>query len=418
MRVLVISDGTWGDVSPFLTVARDLVRECGHEVLAIVNPSFGDAAEELGLSHINAGQCWDTHDATADPAIMRPGFGTIRVLRRYLVPEIPDWVRATREALETFRPDVAFVHHLSWGPLWAAHRADVRVRAGFLAPLSLFSSVDPGHAIPSVRWTPPCALTRINFRLMRMILRWLLDRPARDAWRRAELPPPRDLLFLAREITRAPLGLWSPAFRGPAADDPPGLRICGYAFPDEGDPEAPLDDGLEAFLDAGDPPVVVTLGTSARQVGLDLYQEAARACRLAHRRGILLMGSPASTPEPLPDGVRAFDHAPHGKLMARACAIVHHGGAGTTAQALRSGRPAIIIPFGHDQFDNAYRSERLAGSRVLRRSRARAERVAAALVELLADETLLARAGAVGEQVAAERGSLAAARAIEELTAD
>ena len=110
--------------------------------------------------------------------------------------------------------------------------------------------------------------------------------------------------------------------------------------------------------------------------------------------------------------VRAFDHARHGKLMARACAIAHHGGAGTTAQALRSGRPAIIIPFGHGQFASAYRSERLAGSR------ARAERVAAALVELLADETLLARAGAVGEHVGAERGSLAAARAIEELAVD
>jgi UDP:flavonoid glycosyltransferase YjiC (YdhE family) len=418
MRVLIASDGTWGDVSPFLTVARDLVRERGHEVLAIVNPIYADAAEALGLSHLSAGERWDSDDVTIDAKIMRPAFGTIRVLRRHLAPQIPAWVRATRVALETFRPDAALVHHLSWGPLWAAHRAKLPVAAGLLAPLVLFSAADPGHAIPGVRWTPPSGPTRISYWFTRAVFRWLVDRPARDAWRRAELPPPRDLLFLSLEIARVLLALWSPRFRGPADDDPPGLRICGYSFPDEGESDAPLDDELEAFLAAGDPPVVITLGTSARQIGLDLYREAARACRLAGRRGILLTGSPANTPEPLPEGVRAFDDAPHGKLMARACAIVHHGGAGTTAQALRSGHPALIVPFAHDQFDNAHRAEHLAGSRVLRRSRARAEPIAAAIAGMLADESLLARARTVGERVAAERGSLAAARAIEELLVD
>jgi UDP:flavonoid glycosyltransferase YjiC (YdhE family) len=353
-----------------------------------------------------------------DPEIMRPGFGTIHLLRRYVAPQIPAWVRATREALEAFRPDAAFVHHLSWGALSVVHCGSVPLAAGFLAPLSLFSAADPGHAIPGLRWTPPSAPTRIGFWLMRSALRWLLDRPVRDAWHRAELPPVRDLLFLAQEIAQLSLALWPPAFRGPAGDDPPGLRICGYAFPDEGDPDAPLDDELEAFLAAGDPPVVVTLGTSAREVGLDLYREAARACRLAGRRGILLTGSPENTPADLPEGVRCFDHAPHGKLMPRACAVLHHGGAGTTAQALRSGRPGIIVPFGHDQFDNAHRAERLGGSRVLRRSRARAHTLATVLTELLADEALLARARAVGEHVGAERGTLAAARAISELAGD
>jgi UDP:flavonoid glycosyltransferase YjiC (YdhE family) len=398
MRVLVVSDGTWGDVGPFLAVARDLARERGHEVLAIVNPIFGSAAEELGVPYLSAGEPWDALLPTFDAKIMRPGVGTIRVLRHYLVPQIPDWVRAAREALEAFHPDAALVHHLAWGPLWSANRAGVPVAAGFLAPMSLFSAIDPGLAFPGVRWTPPSGIARIYFRLLRAAFRLLLDRPARDAWRRAELPPAHDLLFLARETARISLGLWSPTLRAR-------------------DPDTPLNDELETFLAAGDPPVVVTLGTSVREIGLDLYREAARACQLAGRRGILLTGSPANTPLSLPEGVRAFDDAPHGRLMRRACAIVHHGGAGTTAQALRAGRPALIVPFGHDQFDNSHRAERLGVARVLRRSRARAGPLAAAIGRLLEDETLLARARAVGERIAAERGCLVAARAIEELAA-
>ena len=65
MRALIASDGTWGDVGPLLTVARDLARECGHEVLAIVNPVFADAAEQLGLSYLTAGESWWYSFATA-----------------------------------------------------------------------------------------------------------------------------------------------------------------------------------------------------------------------------------------------------------------------------------------------------------------------------------------------------------------
>jgi UDP:flavonoid glycosyltransferase YjiC (YdhE family) len=105
VRVLVVSDGTWGNVSPFLAIARDLAGDRGHEVLTIVNPVFADAAGQLGLSHRTAGEPWGILDAAEAVKVMRPGIGTIRVLRRHFVPQIPAWIRATQEALESFRPD-------------------------------------------------------------------------------------------------------------------------------------------------------------------------------------------------------------------------------------------------------------------------------------------------------------------------
>src|SRR5262245_63603702 len=207
------------------------------------------------------------------------------------------------------------------------------------------------------------------------------------------------------------LGLWSRRLRGPARDDPPGMTICGAAFPVEPDS---LDPELESFLQAGDPPVVVTLGTSAREMGWPLYEAAADACAQLGRRAVLLFRS-RSRPEHLPDGVVALASAPHGRLLSRACALVHHAGAGTGAQALRSDRPAVIVPFGHDQIDNALRAERLGVARVVPRKRASVDRLARSLEFVLADERILATAREVGESVGREQGASVAADQLERL---
>ena len=111
----------------------------------------------------------------------------------------------------------------------------------------------------------------------------------------------------------------------------------------------------------------------------------------------------------------AVDEAPHGRLMPRACATVHHGGAGTLAQALRSGRPAVIVPFGHDQADNAYRAERIGAARVVRRGRATPARLAGALEAVLAQRPVLDTAERIGAHVRAEDGAMVAAEQVESL---
>jgi hypothetical protein len=368
--------------------------------------------ERQGLEVERVGIPWEERLEGLDPAdFMKPISGTLLVLQEFLIPEIAKWAMAMSRAIDDFRPDAALVHHLAWGPLRALSEREVPMAAAFLAPSVLMSADDPGRLTMSLP-PPPRWVMRAGRPILRAVFRRLL-RGAEPELEAAGYAPPRDLYFYAHEASRIALGLWSRRLRGPARDDPPGLVICGAAFPLEPDP---LDPELESFLQAGDPPVVVTLGTSAREMGRPLYQDAADACARGGRRAVLLTGT-ANRPERLPDGVVAFESAPHGRLLPRACAVVHHAGAGTGAQVLRSGRPAVIVPFGHDQIDNAFRAERLGVARVVPRRRASAHRLSRSLARVLGDEHVLAAAREVGDFVGREQGASVAADLVERLPA-
>ncbi|MDY6984229.1 MAG: glycosyltransferase, partial [Pseudomonadota bacterium] len=159
------------------------------------------------------------------------------------------------------------------------------------------------------------------------------------------------------------------------------------------------------FLDAGDAPLVFTLGSAAVHVAGDFYRESVEAARLLGRRAILLTGTEAQMPDDLPDGIVAFPYAPFGALFPRATAIVHQGGVGTTGQALCAGVPTLIVPFSHDQPDNAARTVRLGTGRTLARAEYKAPRVAQELATLLHDEACASHAEAVGKIVRAEHGA-------------
>ncbi|WP_051038991.1 glycosyltransferase [Chamaesiphon minutus] len=108
----------------------------------------------------------------------------------------------------------------------------------------------------------------------------------------------------------------------------------------------------------------------------------------------------------------AIDYAPYSQLFARAAAIVHQGGIGTTAQGLRSGRPTLIMPYSHDQPDNAARAERLGGSRTIARENYTIDRAVKELSALLANPSYAAKAAEVGRIVSAEDGVSLAYEAI------
>jgi UDP:flavonoid glycosyltransferase YjiC (YdhE family) len=197
----------------------------------------------------------------------------------------------------------------------------------------------------------------------------------------------------------------------PRPDWPPQTVVTGYAFYDGDEPA--LSDELRGFLDAGEEPLVFTLGSAAVFDPGQFFVESAKAARALRRRAVLLVGP---EPGPLPPGgadIGVFPYAPFSKLFPRAAAIVHQGGSGTTAQAMRAGRPMVIVPYAHDQPDNALRVSKLGISRTVRRRDYSAGSVRRALEQLFDDPLVPERSAAVRERLLHEDGGRTAVDAIE-----
>jgi UDP:flavonoid glycosyltransferase YjiC (YdhE family) len=193
------------------------------------------------------------------------------------------------------------------------------------------------------------------------------------------------------------LALFSQLLASPQKDWPANTVLTGFPFYDRrGEPEG-LSADLEAFLSAGPAPIVFTLGSSAVMDAGAFYSESAEAAKRLGMRAVLLVGrDPRNRPAVVPEGVSVFEYAPFSLLLPRAVVTVHQGGVGTTGQAMRSGRPMLVVPFAFDQPDNATRVTRLGVARTLARHRYTAANVAREIKALLSDPHYNTRAEEVG----------------------
>src|SRR5262249_35036708 len=153
---------------------------------------------------------------------------------------------------------------------------------------------------------------------------------------------------------------------------------------------------------------------SAMQQGLRFFTEAAAACQKLGRRGILLSRWPQNVPPALPAGVRHFAYVPFSELLPHAAALVHHGGIGTTSQALAAGVPQLITPLASDQHDNADRLRRLGIADALEPKRLTAGTAAEKLRGLLDSRDVATRCREVAARIEPGRGIEKACDVIEE----
>ena len=192
------------------------------------------------------------------------------------------------------------------------------------------------------------------------------------------------------------IGLFPDWYAAPQPDWPAQAKLTQFPLYDERGLQG-LAPELSAFLAAGPPPVAFTFGSAMTQARPQL-EASAEACRIAGLRGLLLTRHLAQVPANLPEGVRHFDYAPFSELLPHCAALVHHGGIGTTAQALAAGAPQLVMPLAHDQHDNASRVRRLGAGAEIAVKQYRAKNVANALRNLLADPGLPARCRGVAER--------------------
>jgi UDP:flavonoid glycosyltransferase YjiC (YdhE family) len=347
--------------------------------------------------------------------IMDPARGSEVVIRELLAP-------ATRAQYDDLflvvsRADVVVAHPVTFAARIAAEEARVPWLSTVLAPLSFFS-VSDFPALPNAPWTAnlgrfgPWAARGLK-RVARTATRdWTA--PVRALREARGLPPAGDPLYEGQFSPDGTLALFSPVIGAPQADWPARTETTGFVW--YNGPGASLAPELASFLDRGEPPIVFTLGSSAVAAAGRFYEESASAARMLGRRAVLLAGSRRENrPAQSSPDILIVESAPHEQLFSRASAIVHHGGVGTTGQALRAGRPMLVVPFAHDQPDNASRVKRLGAARVLYPRRYTSARVAENLDALLTQRTYADRAGDVGRIVRAERGVDAACEAIVRL---
>jgi UDP:flavonoid glycosyltransferase YjiC (YdhE family) len=197
--------------------------------------------------------------------------------------------------------------------------------------------------------------------------------------------------------------LFSPLLAAPQPDWPARAHATGFPFfdHDQGNPPE-----LQRFLDSGEPPVVFTLGSAAVGAAGDFFQESAAAAHRLGLRAVLLVGrDPRNKPKTkLPPGVIAVPYSPHAAIFPRACVVVHQGGIGTTGEAMRAGRPMLVVPYSHDQPDHAARLVRLGVARSVRREHYNSAVAAREILTLLEQSRYADCAMRIGAGVRSETG--------------
>lgn len=197
---------------------------------------------------------------------------------------------------------------------------------------------------------------------------------------------------------------YSPSVLPQPADWPAWHRVTGYWFLEEHKNWQPPDE-LLAFLDSGEKPVYVGFGSMSPRDPAAAAQLVVDALEMAGQRGVLLSGWAGLNMAGLPKNISRIDSAPHDWLFPRMAAVVHHGGAGTTAAGLRAGVPTVTTPFFSDQPFWGLRVRDLGvGPPPVPQKRMTAKRLAAAIRRAVTDAGMQARAAALGEAIRREDG--------------
>lgn len=417
-RIVLTTFGSLGDLYPYMAVALGL-KARGHDVVIATTCRYRQRIEARGIGFSAVRP--DGPDLEADGEDMRlimdQNKGPEHIIRKLMMPALQDSYADILAAAEG--ADLLVSHVLTYATRLVAEKLGIPWASAFLQPLGFFSAYDP-PVLPQIP-----ALQRLRFlgRHFYQPLFWLARRSCRSwgaEWHALRnengLEPTADNpLFEGAYSPSLVLGMFSQLFAAKQPDWPEETVVSGFPFLDEPGGSR-MSEELVRFLDAGPPPLVFTLGSSGLLGAGAFYQHSHAAAGQLGRRAILITGNvPANRPASLPDGVIAIDYAPFSELFPRAAAIVHAGGVGTIGLAMRSGRPMLVMPCAHDQFDNAARVTRLGIARTISRKRYASHRVAAELRQLLEMPSYLQRASKTGEGLRQEDGAAAACDALEQL---
>jgi UDP:flavonoid glycosyltransferase YjiC (YdhE family) len=420
MHITIPTTGSRGDVQPYVALGAGL-RAAGHRVCVATHANFEAFVRGHGLDFFALeadGQSLQGSD-TGD-RMLKSGSNPFTFLTEFARLRRPLVASMTRDCLRAcegsdlilltnteFLIGHAVAEKLRLPTVWSALQPVAPTR-------HLVNSLFP--AVP--RWLPGGGLYNLATHLITGEMLWQLTRKAINEARR-EVLGLKPIWFLGPMLTYffPPLCLdgYSSHVVPRPRDWGSHRHVTGYWFlgaHKNWQPPARLRD----FLDAGPPPVYVGFGSMHNRDAERVTELVVEALRLAGQRGILYTGWNGMNAVAGHDNLFALEtETPHDWLFPRTAAVVHHGGAGTTAAALRAGVPAVVVPFMSDQPFWARRVHELgAGPRPVPRQQLSAARLADAIRRAATDPGHRERAAQVGRALRAEDGVGRAVRLFDE----
>ncbi len=425
MRILFAAFGSLGDMHPLIAVALELESR-GHTVIIAAMESYREKIETIGFEFRPIRPNFDPDDRELVKKVMDVRTGSAFLLRDVLLPNLrpmyEDLLEAARDVDLMLSGEVVFPARS------VAEKLGIKWVSTTLAPGTFLSPTDP--------FIPPTAMWLRHFRflgraffgpmfgLVKLIIhKWFA--PYREFRRELGLPDAGDPMFDGKSRLLN-LAMFSRVLGAPQPSWPASTLQTGFCYYDGQKDLGAMPEGVEEFLESGEPPIVFTLGSAAVMDPRDFFTESAKAAKLLGRRALLLYGMFNDLPEIDQTGewrietgtgitskIAAFPYAPYSKVFPRAACVVHQGGVGTTAQVLRAGVAHLIMPYSHDQPDNAARCERLGVAKIVSRGKYSAKIAESKIRPLIEDPDFARNSASTAGVIAGENGAATAADAIE-----
>jgi rhamnosyltransferase subunit B len=414
-RIVLATFGSPGDLYPFLAIGTEL-RARGHEPIVATSALYRDkvAAASLDFAPVRPDRSPSQQDPDFLDRVIRDRVPPGTVFRAMFLPSLRDSLEDLLDAMEG--ADAVVTHTLASAARLAAEARGLPWVSAVMQPMGYLSAYEPPLIGPrAISWTLRSlgpASTRPVLKLARRLTEsWATE--WRDLRADLGLAPVRDHpLWEGQHSPIRSLGLFPRVLGEPQPDWPPQARVTGFPF--YRPPHQSLDPKLREFLENAEPPLVFTLGTTAINDPGSFFEESAAVVRRLGHRAVFFVGDGKQEIREHTSGEAiAVSYARHDLVFPFACAIVHQGGIGTLSETLLAGKPMLIMPYGHDQADNAWRARRVGVARVVSRGRYRASFVGRELSRLLEDPAPRAAAVRVSREVSRERGVERAADLIE-----
>jgi len=401
MKVLITTFGTRGDLQPFIALARGL-RAAGHDVAICTSTGYQSFVEEHNVSYL----FMDNELLRLSEAALGEsnGLGGNISIIRQMVPAIRRSMDDEWQAALAFQPDLIIYHPKCLGSYHVAEKLQIPAMQSL--PLPFY----PTREFPNPFFANIQLGRRFNYFSYRLLeFPNVMYRGTINDFRQKTLglrPLGRfpDLLTRSNGRPIPVLYPYSPHVLPVPSDYPPHVHVTGYWFLDH-TPDWQPEPDLLRFLEAGTPPVYVGFGSVGGRKGEERTRTVLDALQKSGQRGLLVSGWGGLKASDLPENVFMVASVPHDWLFPQVSAVVHHGGAGTTAAGLRAGKPTIICPFMADQpFWGRLVHQLGVGPKPIPQRRLTADALSAAITTAVQDQTMQRQATELGQKIDKEDG--------------